>query len=174
MCQNSKCMITNDVVERACNEVSEYSEEQMGAEFERFFKSQPDLCDFVVDATSESDQQIQELSLFLSYMVFKAVEINRPADLATVSQSTIEAAYHQSEQWIETINQTAVEELQSIASNIGTEREPHLLQYVISELNQPLEDGTLLGDEQKGEVFFVLKTVISSLSGRPFETKETQ
>jgi hypothetical protein len=39
-----------------------------------------------------------------------------------------------------------------------------LVQYVISELNQPLEDGKVLEDEEKGEVFFVLKTVISSLT----------
>ena len=41
-----------------------------------------------------------------------------------------------------------------------------MLQYVISEINEPLEDGTELDDEEKGEVFFVLKTVISSFSSR--------
>ena len=37
------------------------------------------------------------------------------------------------------------------------------LNRVISELNEPTEDGVELNDEEKGEVFFVLKTVISSL-----------
>jgi len=41
------------------------------------------------------------------------------------------------------------------------------LQYVISELNEPMEDGAELDDEEKGEVFFVLKTVISSLRSEP-------
>jgi hypothetical protein len=50
--------------------------------------------------------------------------------------------------------------------------EPHLIEYVVSELNEPLEDGTVLEDEQKGEVFFVLKTVISSFARRPFGPEE--
>jgi hypothetical protein len=38
------------------------------------------------------------------------------------------------------------------------------LQYVIAELNESLDDNIELTDEEKGEVFFILKTVISSLS----------
>ena len=167
-------MVTSDTVEQACNEVSSYTEEQMAAEFERFFKSQPDLCDFIVDLTTDSGQQIQELSLFLSYMVFKAVEAAQPARLESISQGRIEEAFKQSEAWIERVNQIAGEPGSAVMSNLASDSEPHLLQYVISELNQPLEDGTSLADEQKGEVFFVLKTVISSLSGRPFERQETK
>ena len=55
-------------------------------------------------------------------------------------------------------------ELQAtIAKHLERDTEPHLLQYLISELNQPMEDGTQLNDEEKGEVFFVVKTVIESL-----------
>jgi hypothetical protein len=51
---------------------------------------------------------------------------------------------------------------QAIVRSLQRDTEPHLLQYVISELNEPMEDGAELNDEEKGEVFFVLKTVISS------------
>jgi hypothetical protein len=51
----------------------------------------------------------------------------------------------------------------SIVSSLQKDTEPHLLQYVISELNEPLENGVELNDEEKGEIFFVLKTVIASL-----------
>ena len=167
-------MITSDTVEHACNEVGSYTEEQMATEFERFFRNQPDLCDFVVDLTTDSGQQIQELCLFLSYMVFKAVEAAQAAQLESVSQGRIEEAFKQSEAWIERVNQTSGESGSAVMSSLASDAEPHLLQYIISELNQPLEDGTSLADEQKGEVFFVLKTVISSLSGRPFERQETK
>jgi hypothetical protein len=168
-------MISNEAVEQACNSVSEYSEDEMAREFERFFMCQPDLCDFVVELTTESDQRIQELSLFLSYIVFKAVEDSRPQELAVVSQSTIESALHESESWIEKINQVESGEIESaVLANLTSDSEPYLLQYVISEINQPLDDGTELVDEQKGEVFFVLKTVISSLSGRTVEKEGSE
>src|SRR5580700_2734930 len=98
-------MITNESVEVACNEVSEYSEEKMATEFERFFKTQPDLCEFIAELTTDSDQRIQELSLFLSYMIYKVVEVDRPAEIPAVSHDSIEAAFRESEAWIERMNE---------------------------------------------------------------------
>ncbi|HYR86592.1 MAG TPA: hypothetical protein VE422_21070 [Terriglobia bacterium] len=158
-------MITSDSVEKACSEVGEYSDEKMVDEFDRFFREQPAICEFVVELTHESGQKIQELSLFLAYMVFKAIEMNEPGALVPVTSQAIETAYRDSESWIERISAAESEELQStIAASLQKDTEPYLLQYVISELNAPLDDGSALDDEEKGEVFFVLKTVISSLT----------
>ena len=156
-------MITNDIVERACTEVGAYTDDQMMSEFDRFFQKQPGICDFVAELTSESTVEIQELSLFLSYMVFKAAEAAEPGtpeNLAEVSAERIESAFHESESWIERIEKAQDDK----SALMPDDTEPFLVQYVISELNQPLEDGTLLQDEQKGEVFFVLRTVISSFA----------
>jgi hypothetical protein len=151
-------------VQEACSQVGDYNEEVMVSEFDRFFKAQPALCDFVVELTNESSQHIQEITLFLSYMVFKAVETAR-SDLPAVSASTIEKLYRESELWIDRVSQANQGELSAaITSGLEAETEPFLLQYVIAELNQSLDDGTQLNDEEKGEVFFVLRTVISSLS----------
>ena len=151
-------MINSELVDRACAEVDGYTEDRMMSEFNTFFQEQPSICDFVTELTSESSLKIQELSLFLSYMVFKTVKMGYTDKLGTITSQTIESAYRESESWIERINQDGDE------AQIPPEPEPHLVQYVISELNQPLEDGKVLEDEEKGEVFFVLKTVISSLT----------
>jgi len=159
-------MITNDIVEKACSEVGAYTDDQMMSEFDRFFQKQPGICEFVTELTSESTTEIQELSLFLSYMVFKAAEAAEPelpGHLSEISPERIESAFHESESWIDRI-----EEAQDQGSGLAPDdSEPFLVQYIISELNQPLEDGTLLEDEQKGEVFFVLRTVISSFARKP-------
>ena len=154
-------MITSDVVDQACSEVNGYTDERMMKEFDSFFKEQPSICDFITELTSESSMPIQELSLFLSYMVFKTMKLRNPETLPPIPAESIEAAYRQSETWIDRINQDGDR------AQIPADPEPYLIQYVISELNQPLEDGKLLEDEEKGEVFFVLKTVISSLTGSP-------
>jgi hypothetical protein len=127
-------MITSDVVDQACSEVNGYTDDRMMKEFDSFFKEQPSICDFITELTSESSMPIQELSLFLSYMVFKTMKLRNPETLPPIPAESIEAAYRQSETWIDRINQ---------------------------------DDGKLLEDEEKGEVFFVLKTVISSLTGSP-------
>ena len=162
-------MINGESVEKACSEVGEYSDEKMVDEFDCFFRAQPAICDFVVELTHESGQKVQELSLFLSYMVFKAMETAGAASVTKVTPETIEAGYRETESWMERISGAEGAELQSaIAASLQRDTEPYLLQYVISELNEPMEDGTELNDEEKGEVFFVVKTVISSLKN---ETK---
>src|SRR5215475_7123642 len=122
-------MVTSDAVEQTCADVAGYSEQEMASEFERFFKAQPELCDFIVELTGESDQKIQELSLYLSYMVFKAVESCRE-EMPSVNHLMIEEAFRESERWIEKLNQvenTAVQK--TILSSFESESEPFLLQY---------------------------------------------
>jgi hypothetical protein len=153
-------------VEKACSEVNAFTDDQMMQEFDRFFQKQPGICEFVTELTSDSTTEIQELSLFLSYMVFKAAEAAEPEGmdkLLEVSADRIESAFRESESWIDRLEQITQAEPQS-NKVVPEDIEPILVQYIISELNQPLEDGTLLVDEQKGEVFFVLKTVISSFA----------
>jgi hypothetical protein len=160
-------MIGVDSVEKACAEVGDYSDEQMVDEFDRFFRAQPAICDFVVELTQESGMKVQELSLFLSYMVFKAVETNTTDPVTKVTPEIIEAGYRDTESWMERLSVADGTELQtSIAANLQTDTEPYLLHYVISELNEPMEDGSDLNDEEKGEVFFVVKTVIESFKNQ--------
>ena len=160
-------MITGESVEKACSEVDQYSPEQMVAEFERFFRVQPAVCDFIVEITHESGQKIQELSLFLSYMVFKSSEGSPPGTTQAIKPEDIETAYRSTESWMEGMIAAQQSDLQAaILESLQQETEPYLLQYIISELNEPLEGGVELNDEEKGEVFFVLKTVISSLCNK--------
>lgn len=160
-------MITGESVEKACSEVGEYSDEKMVDEFDRFFRAQPAVCDFVVELTHDSGQKVQELSLFLSYMVFKVVETATAASVTKVTPETIEGGYHETESWMQRISEAEGTELQdAITASLQQDTEPYLLQYVISELNEPMDDGAELNDEEKGEVFFVLKTVILSMKNQ--------
>jgi hypothetical protein len=160
-------MIGVDSVEKACSEVGDYSDERMVDEFDRFFRAQPAICDFVVELTHESGMKVQELSLFLAYMIFKTIETDTADPVTKVTPEVIEAGYRDTESWMERLSGADGTELQAtITANLQTDAEPNLLQYVISELNEPMEDGSELNDEEKGEVFFVVKTVIESFKNQ--------
>jgi hypothetical protein len=160
-------MITSDSVEKACLEVEAYTEDRMDAEFDQFFRQQPDICKFVTQMTLQSSRQLHELALFLSFMIFKAAHLEAPGAWITVDADRIDTAYRENEAWLDRISQINESSTAEVANAVISEAEPHLIHYVISELNQPLETGDILEDDQKGEVFFVLKTVISSLARRP-------
>src|SRR5438874_867574 len=93
-------MVTNESVEKACSEVAEYTDEQMVGEFDRFFRAEPAICEFIVELTHESGHKIQELSLFLSYMIFKTIEQQEPQRTASVNAEEIETAYRDTESWM--------------------------------------------------------------------------
>src|SRR5207249_9043014 len=78
-------MVSSESVAKACSEVGEYSDQQMVGEFDRFFRAQPAVCDFVVESTHESGQKVQELSLFLSYMILKAAETDTSRSVTQLS-----------------------------------------------------------------------------------------
>jgi hypothetical protein len=157
-------MISSASVDKTCSDVEHYTDEQMASEFERFFRAQPALCEFIVEVTQESGQKIQELSLFLSYMVFKTVETSGNGSAKTARAEEIEEAYRETESWVTLVSTADEGGLQdAIVQSLDQDSEPHLLQYVISELNEPLDEEDEMNDEEKGEVFFVLKTVILSL-----------
>lgn len=160
-------MVTEQSVEKACTEIGVYTDDRMVVEFDRFFQVQPAICEFIIELTQGSGQKIQELSLFLSYVVFKAIGIEQAGNVDTVERGDIETAYSSTESWMNQLGKAESAQLQStIAASLNQDTEPFLLQYVISELNEPLEDGADLSDEEKGEVFFVLKTIIACV-GQP-------
>src|SRR5262249_7298634 len=126
-------MISAESVEKACSEVGEYTDDNMVDEFDRFFRAQPAVCEFIVEVTQQSGQRIQELALFLSYMVFKAKQMEQSETVAAVTQDDLESAYRDTESWMAQVGQAAPAELQgAIAASLKHDTEPYVLQYVIS------------------------------------------
>jgi hypothetical protein len=162
-------MIAQDSVEKACSEVSEYTDQEMVREFDRFFRAQPSISEFIFQLTQESGQTVQELSLFLSYMVFKAIEVDPGSgSVSIVNVDDLNDAYKETQSWIDEVSRIESSKLETaVASSIQLDSEPYLMRYVISELNEPLAAGAELTEEDKGEVLFVLKTIISSFRAKP-------
>lgn len=161
-------MVSGKSVETACLEVGRFTDDNMVGEFDRFFRAQPAICEFIIELTSGSGHKIQELSLFLAYIVFKALEIEQPGSATPITHEALESAYRHTESWLARIGEAGNTELQSaISASLGEDTQPFLLQYIISELNEPVEDGDELNDEEKGEVFFILKTIIGSIDQGP-------
>jgi hypothetical protein len=57
-------MINEESVDKACTTVGKYTDEEIAAEFDRFFRAQPALCEFVVEITHESGQTFKSCRSF--------------------------------------------------------------------------------------------------------------
>jgi hypothetical protein len=154
-------VIRKQSIEKIRSAVAECPDELLEREFDAFFVEQPEVCSFVMDVTSASTQTVRELSLFLSYVVYRVIRDDLGLGVP-VSPEGIESACRESQEWIQRLGSLDAEQFGAeSASAVGDEL--YLLGFVVSEVQAALEDGMTLADEEKGTIFFVLKTVIACM-----------
>lgn len=164
-CARISTVVSKKEVEHVADQIETLTDDQLASEFEKFFASQPAICTFVTELTSDSSSVVQELALYLSFVALRAVNHTRGEELPAVSPEAVERAHEAAEQWIDTMTeQMEGQQEEELIRSVVRSDEPHLLEFVLGELNHQGEDGESLEDEDKGEVFFLLKTVISCLS----------
>ncbi|MBI1870795.1 MAG: hypothetical protein HYS07_06355 [Chlamydiae bacterium] len=65
-------VISSDVVKNICFEMRKYPESRMSQEASRFLRQQPQLVQFLQEFTQDFKLEVQQLSLYLSYWIWKA------------------------------------------------------------------------------------------------------
>jgi hypothetical protein len=157
-------VISRQTIERVSSVVADYSDETLEREFEELFGNHSEVCQFVMDLTAESRQQVQELVLFLTYMTYKAV-VEEGGHFEPITPEAITEAYRESEVWMENMSRIEESEIESVSfTDVG--EEPHLLGFVVSEINEAIEDRMQPSEEEKGTMFLVMKTVITAMTRR--------
>ena len=156
-------MVTQDTIQQVRIALAKSSAKGLESEFANFFKDQPALTDFVMELTSTSRQSVSQLSLFMSYVVYKSVLLEAGGSLEEITGDRIAHASHKSEDWVHEMSQSQAWTLPASALSEVSEELP-LISYVISEIHEADIDGLNLEEEEKGAVFFVLTSVIASLT----------
>ena len=156
-------MVERQIIETIRTETADCSEDVLEREFEEFFKNQLAVCNFVMDLTSTRNHSAGELALYMSYVVYKAILLDRDGSLGPVTSEEIADACRASGDWVHRMSDAEETGVQSPSlSNLNNER--CLISYVISEVHDALKGGLDLKEEEKGAVFFVLTAVIASLT----------
>lgn len=156
-------MVAKSTIERIQVSVADCSDESLESEFDRFFRDQPAICDFVMDVTSTTGQRVREMTLYLGYVGYKSLLETYGDTLPQATAETITAACEESRQWMERMETTG--ESDDPTSALGGEAdEPVLLGFVVSEVEDAINDGLEMKENEMGAVFFAMKTVIAALS----------
>ncbi len=156
-------MVSKPTIEKIQTDVADYPDEALELEFDRFFRDQPEICDFVMDLTSTTGQRVREISLYLGYVVYKSLEATYGNALVEATPETIAAASVESQLWMERMHGSGPSDDPTLELQIEAD-EPVLLGFVVSEVEDAIADGLEMKEEEVGAVFFAMKTVIASLS----------
>lgn len=156
-------MVERQTIEKIRTDATDCSEEALESEFEQFFSNQPAICNFVMDVTSAGNQSAGELALYMSFVVYKSLLLDRDGSLESVGNEEIADACSESGDWVHRMSEAEETGVQS-PSLSKLNDEPYLISYVISEVHDAIKNGLELTEEEKGAVFFVLTAVIESLT----------
>lgn len=138
--------ITNIVVRRVCTEMDRFSSSQVSTEAGRFIRQQPHVVHFIDEFTDGFSRQSQQLGMYLAYWIWKVYSRGWRSRLPAL---TWEFCY-----------QSLARERTNLGNYKLSRRfsQPVVQDYLVSFLNE----GSHLGNAERGSLLIILKSVASA------------
>lgn len=156
--------ISEEIVEETWRRVAQLDEEEAFSAMEEVAKRQPFLLAYVMAYTADSRPSVQELALYLYYVVLQMFEASTPKRIKKVKESRVEHHISRNEAMLERL-ESAHDRFVEKAASEGISNQPYVFKYITEALFEDAEsdpDLALTGDET-GLVFLVLKVVVDAL-----------
>ena len=149
------------VIESVLEFASDLDAEQASEEMMKFATAQPDVLGFTNAFSEELREEAQEVLIFLTFVIYRVFETAAADPIPTISPEAIVAKYEDNQSLIVGLDEkddTSFEELASLE----TANQPHLFGYITEALLEEDDpnDDIELDDEEFGEIFMLLKTII--------------
>lgn len=166
-------MITESMVEGVWQEVAQYSAFQAHKEMMKLGQRQPNLLAFMTEFSQDLDQEVQELAIYVFFVICRMFEKGSGKKIKTISAEEIEACWEQNEKLMERL-EGAHEKFFERTAVVQTSRQPYVMKYLTEALIESPEgeDPLTLSDEDIGYLFLVLKTVVDVLDKRTDSEKQ--
>ncbi len=125
---------------------------------------QPALLAYVLAATSESRRAVQELAVYLYYVVLQMFESAGARRVKQVSPAALERHASRNEKVLVDL-ESAHPRMMERVGQVEVSRQPHVMRYVCEALFEEAEADfdIKLTDDESGLVFLVLKTAVDVL-----------
>lgn len=156
--------IGESVIEAAWDEVSNLAETRVPAEMERLTREQPDLITFVLAITDGMGARISEFAGFVTFVVWKVFRGETRGKLGRITSAAIQRRLEENEQALMSLD-GADQDLDEAAIRRLTPQ-PMVFVSVLAAIAGAEEDEEQplrLGEDDKGELILILKTVIDTL-----------
>jgi hypothetical protein len=155
-------MVTEETVEASWQEVGALSPERAHQHMMQLGERQPELLAFITTMTETMSEAAQETAIYAFVVICHMFESSSPKPLPRAKHRKIAAAYERiSEQLGRLI--TADDHFLERHAMVTTGREPFVMRYVSEILLEPDDPEEKLADEEIGETFMYLQTIVDVL-----------
>jgi hypothetical protein len=157
--------IDEGTVESVWQTVSGLDIEQASDEMMKFAQSQPDLLGFATAFSEELRVEAQEIVTYLLFVVYRMFEAAAEKPIPQIDMDDIVAKYEDNQSLMLGL-ESKDEKVFAEMADLETAHQPHIFGYITEALLEEENDDddddeeVQLTDEEFGEIFMLLKTVI--------------
>ena len=154
-------MVSEESAEASCREVAGFSAEFAHKHMMRLARRQRELLTFVMTMT-EDLTEAQEIATYAFVVICRMFELGSGGRLPKAKAAKIAAAYERIHEELGRLLAADERFLERYAL-VSTGSEPFVMRYVTETRHEPDDPEAKLEDDEIGEVFICLKTVVDVL-----------
>lgn len=155
-------MVTEDAVEASWREVGAMSPERAQQHMMKLGRRQRDLLVFVTTMTEELSEAAQETAIYAFVVICRMFERSSRTSLPKARRQDIAAAFERIHEQLGRLVSADERFLERHAA-VSTGSEPFVMRYVSEVLLEPDDPDAKVPDDEIGEIFICLQTVVDVL-----------
>ena len=157
--------LSEEFVEKTWQEVAGFSPDRATKEMHAMGKDQPDLLAFLLAYADDLQQEVKELAIYISFVVYKMFQ-NSSLKIRRITSREIMARHDENALFLESL-EGAHEKIFERIAKVTVSKQPYVMKYVIEALMEDSgEDSVALTDDEIGLLFILLKTEIEVLDNK--------
>jgi len=156
--------IPEALMEETWQEVGRFDPVRASKEMMKAGDSQPELLAFMMEFTQDLDLEIQELAIYMFFVVYRVFQKNSGKKIKQIPAEDIIECYEDNENLMQSLEGAHDKFFERIA-RVQLARQPYVMKYVIDTLIETPEDEdpAALAEDDVGILFLLLKTVVEAL-----------
>jgi len=157
--------LSEEFVEKIWQEVAGFSPDRATKEMHAMGKAQPDLLAFLLAYADDLQQEVKELAIYISFVVYKMFQ-NSSRKIRRITSREIMARHDENALFLEQLEGAHEKILERIAK-VTVSKQPYVMKYVLEALMEDSgEDSVALTEDEIGLLFILLKTEIEVLDNK--------
>jgi hypothetical protein len=153
--------ISKELMDETWQEFAGFSSVRARKEMIKVNKNQPNLLAFMMEFTQDLDREVQELAIYMFYVVCRMFQKSSKKSLKRISPEEIINCYEKTERFIESLEGTHERFFERIAE-AQLSGQPYVMKYVVETLMEAPEEEypIVLTEDDIGYLFLLFKTVV--------------
>lgn len=157
--------LSEELVDEVWEAFADFTPEQAYDEAQKVGKNQPEILAFIMEMTEDLDQDIKELAVYMFFVIHSMFRKGYGQKIRKATSDEIISCYEVNEKVMESLEGVHEKFFERIAE-VQMSAQPYVVRYVVETLFEAGQDDDpiLLGEEDMGYLFLLMKTVIDVLN----------